>query len=321
MRSHTLLLGTAALTLVAAALLAARGEESSVAAGRDDAPRESDGSLASPSKAAPWRLVYASDLAGDLDVYTVSVPGGTPKRVAGVAGRDDFSPTASPDGKTIAFRRNPARSDEGEILLVPAGGGKEINLTRTPAVADWSPAWHPSGRTLAFFSFPSQRGDIWLMRRDGKQKRRLTKDGTLNEYPSFSGDGKRLVFQANRFGQFDLYVISLNGRERRLTANPAQDKWPAWSPDGTWIAFSSDRTGREDIFVIRPDGTGLRNLTRTPELYETHAAWAPDGRLSFTRHGESGPVSLWVVDPAGGAPVQLDTLAQPVFTFDWVDRR
>ena len=64
--------------------------------------------------------------------------------------RDDFSPSWSPDGETIAYRQNPHRGDEGELLLVPVAGGEARNLTRSPAVADWSPAWHPSGETLAF---------------------------------------------------------------------------------------------------------------------------------------------------------------------------
>ena len=158
------------------------------------------------------------------------------------------------------------------------------------------------------------------MRRDGKLKRRLTRDGTLNEYPTFSPDGTRVAFQSHRTGEFDIYVIGTDGSERNLTDHPARDQWAAWSPDGKWIAFTSDRDEGEDVFVMRPDGSGVRNLTRTPSLYESHPAWAPDGRLTFSRHGESGPISLWMIELDGSGAERLDTVAQPVFTYDWLER-
>ena len=92
----------------------------------------SSGALPSTAK-----LVYASESSGrrGLDVYVTVVPGGRPRLLAGVAARDDFSPAWSPDGNLIAYRRNPARGDEGEIMVVSASGGKPRNLTRSPAVA------------------------------------------------------------------------------------------------------------------------------------------------------------------------------------------
>ena len=57
----------------------------------------------------------------------------------------------------------------------------------------------------------------------------------------------------------------------------------------------SMRDGSEDVFVIRPDGTGARNLTRTPSLEESHPSWSPTGELTFTRHAETGPIGLWAV--------------------------
>ena len=82
----------------------------------------------------------------------------------------------------------------------------------------------------------------------------------------------------------------------------------------------SDREGGEDVFVMRTDGSEVRNVTRTPSLSESHPAWAPDGRLTFSRHGERGPVELWV-DALDGTPAErLATTVEPVFAFDWLDR-
>jgi Tol biopolymer transport system component len=124
------------------------------------------------------------------------------------------------------------------------------------------------------------------------------------------------VFNGVRGGNFEVVRIAVEGGpERVLTAHSGDDKWPAWSPDGGLVAFVSDRDGGEDVFVMSPDGTGVRNVSRTPDLTEDHPSWTPDGRLSFLRHGESGPVRVRIVDPAqpGGYDLPIDA----VFVYDW----
>ena len=79
----------------------------------------------------------------------------------------------------------------------------------------------------------------------------------------------------------------------------------------------SDRDGSEDIFVVRPDGTDVRNLTAGSDLQESHPAWLPNGTLTFSRHGESGPITLWTVSLDGGDETRIDTSAEPVFVYDW----
>jgi Tol biopolymer transport system component len=83
----------------------------------------------------------------------------------------------------------------------------------------------------------------------------------------------------------------------------------------------SRRDGSEDIFVARPDGSRLRNLTRTPALQESHPAWAPSGELTYTRHDDRGPVELWAMAADGADQRRLQTGVEPVFAYDWARRR
>jgi Tol biopolymer transport system component len=276
---------------------------------------------AAQADSKPFVLAFANDLGRSLDVYVVALGDATPLRLTS-SPRDEFSPAWSPDGRHIAYRVNPPRGDEGEIWVMRADGTRKRNLTNSAGVADWSPAWSPDGRRIAYFSAARGSADVWVMRSDGGGKRNLTRNGLLNEYPSWSPDGGRLVFNSHRDGQFEVYSIRANGTgTRNLSRNASHDKWPAWSPDGRLIAFVSDRAGSDDVFVMRPDGTGVRNLTRTQALDESHAAWMPDGRLSFSRHGETGPIELWAFDVGSGEAERLQTSAEPVFVFGWKPSR
>src|SRR6187200_389644 len=85
----------------------------------------------------------------------------------------------------------------------------------------------------------------------------------LNINPSWSPDGRQLVFESARNGNTTLYIISADGTgERRLTfTGSGDDTHSAWSPDGRTILFDSSRDGAFHLYTIRPDGTDERRLT------------------------------------------------------------
>jgi TolB protein len=77
----------------------------------------------------------------------------------------------------------------------------------------------------------------------------------------------------------------------RLTRNAADDFNPAWSPDGSTIAFASDRHGSYDLYTMRADGTGLRRITTTSNIYQREPILSPNGRrLAFDRYRQVGAV-------------------------------
>jgi dipeptidyl aminopeptidase/acylaminoacyl peptidase len=94
-----------------------------------------------------------------------------------------------------------------------------------------------------------------------------------------------IAFDSDRDGNRQIYVMNADGTDqRRLTRNATTDMSPAWSPDGTRIAFmrrcwhSDDETDADkEIFVMNADGTGQRNLTRSPRWEDEAPRWSPDG--------------------------------------------
>jgi len=112
-----------------------------------------------------------------------------------------------------------------------------------------------------------------------------------DEYPSWSPDGSKIVFQSNRNdNNFEIYVMDADGKNvKRITFNSFEDETPVWSPDGKSILFSRYTGGdNNELFLIDADGSNERQLTNHP-LRDGHAKFLADGsRIIFNsqRHDE-----------------------------------
>ncbi|HEX2059652.1 MAG TPA: DUF5050 domain-containing protein, partial [Thermoanaerobaculia bacterium] len=133
----------------------------------------------------------------------------------------------------------------------------------------------------------------------------------LNINPSWSPDGRWLVFQSDRNGvHTQLYIIGADGtNERRLTTNGASDTHPVWSPDGQWILFDSDRDGTWNLYVIRPDGTGERRLTQrgssSAAAFARHPGWCAGGTRIVFDSDRDGDEEIYVMNADGTNPRRL----------------
>lgn len=125
----------------------------------------------------------------------------------------------------------------------------------------------------------------------------LHEPGVENAYPRLSRDGRQIVYQSNRTGTWQLWLMDVDSAaQRRLTNNTHNDNFVDWSPDGEWLAFVSDRDGDEELYRMRLDGSDLQRLTRDPAR-DIHPYFAPDGRsLLFNSTRGNGSLDLYRLD-------------------------
>src|SRR5260221_8038095 len=96
--------------------------------------------------------------------------------------------------------------------------------------------------------------------------------------PSFSPDGKRMVYITVVAGKEQLFTAGADGANPvQITRDDYDHEDPAWSPDGRKIAFASLKGGGEVISVMNPDGSGAQPLTPA-EVRANPPNWAPDSR-------------------------------------------
>jgi Tol biopolymer transport system component len=197
----------------------------------------------------------------DSDVFVMRADG-TGVRELTFSNAFDGDPAWSRTNR-IAFESE--RTGNADVWVIDGDGSNETQLTTSPAF-DGDPAWSPDGTKIAFTS-QRDNGDreIYVMNADGSGTTRLTNSRGFDENPSWSPDGKRIAFDSMRDGNLEVYVMNADGSNQvRVTNHPALDALPSWSPDSKLLVFVSERIGKGQrrLFVARPDGTGVRTLTR-----------------------------------------------------------
>ncbi len=176
------------------------------------------------------RIVFTSLKDGDLDIYTMNVDGSDVRRLTATPGYDG-GPWWSPDGTKIAYR-----------------------------------AWHPPDSAgladyqglLAQRMVRPRQMELWVMNADGSEQRQITNLGGANFGPSWTPDGRRIVFSSNyknpRSRNFELYLVNLDGSGlEQITSHEEFDGFPMFSPDGRRIVWASNRgnskPGETNLFI------------------------------------------------------------------------
>jgi eukaryotic-like serine/threonine-protein kinase len=100
------------------------------------------------------------------------------------------------------------------------------------------------------------------LRELGARERWITRGNSSDRQPSYSPDGKSVLFSSNRSGNLDLWIATEGGVVKRITDDESEDWDPAFTPDGKKIVWSSGRSGNLEIWIANADGSESRQVSR-----------------------------------------------------------
>jgi TolB protein len=204
----------------------------------------------------------------------------------------EFDACWSPDGKRLAFCFDKTAPNQGDMDVYTIGAdGEDLKLVLGTggklSHEEW-PSWSPDGEWIALSSTRDGNQEIYIVRPDGKDLRRLTNDPAIDAHPAWSPDSKQVVFATSRWGDMELATMNADGSNlTRLTNSLGLDDYPTWSPDGRRVAFTSNRDGNLEIYVCDPDGKNPCNVTRHSSI-DNFPAWTPSGDLTFVSNRSGG---------------------------------
>jgi eukaryotic-like serine/threonine-protein kinase len=235
-------------------------------------------------------LYFASDRGGSMNLWRVPIEEqsgkvlGPPEAVttpSAYTGHLSFSH----DGRRLAYANVVSRANLQQVGFDPnkeTVTGQPVWITQGSRWAN-APDLSPDGEWLAFDAHGGdQQEDLFVIRQDGTGLRQLTDDIYKDRKPTWSPDRKRIAFNSDRSGKWEIWTINSDGSGlHQLTYSSGTVNNPVWSPDGTRLAYHNFAGGSPSIIEVgKPwQEQSPQKLPPTSDSSEwTPSSWSPDGR-------------------------------------------
>jgi TolB protein len=177
------------------------------------------------------RIAFSSSRTGDPEIYVCDQNGSNLKRLTAYHG-PDVSPVWNPKTNAqIAWVSG--RTGLPQIYIMDADGTNAQRITDQGYAV--SPSWSPNGQFLAFAwvrhygAGAPGASDIYIMDVASRQWVQLTHDGGRNDFPSWSPDGRHIVYQSTRSGTEQIWSMLADGGQQTQLTFTGSNSQPNWS--------------------------------------------------------------------------------------------
>jgi TolB protein len=176
------------------------------------------------------KIAFSSSRSGSSEIWVADANGNGAHKLTSF--KNNSSPTWNPKTNSqIAWVSG--RTGEPQIYTMDADGGNVARMTDQGYAV--SPSWSPNGQLLAFAwnrkYGPGAPGgqDIYVMDIASMRWLQLTHDSGNNDFPSWSPDGRHIVFQRGIGHNDELWTMLADGTEQHQLTHSGQDSMPNWS--------------------------------------------------------------------------------------------
>ncbi len=252
--------------------------------------------IAGPDRAEPdYWIVFGSFRGGDFSGSIHAIrPDGLDERELSLhhSGRPaSLDPWSAPDESLIMFTRGGGGRHHSEVWSLDPHKAVETKLSPKVMVRFKNGRAWPSAR-------PGHKGVFSYVREiGGERKLALARIGDSSaddlgpgEFPNWSPDGNRLAYV--REGTIWIQTPGTDDA-RPVGGSLTAMAYPSWSPQGETLLVTGNDGAGWDLYEIETDGTVLRQLTDTPDVTETAAAWSPDRSLIAYSAKSSNSANGW----------------------------
>src|SRR5215208_2283009 len=189
------------------------------------------------------------------------------------------------------------------IYTINPNGSAKQEVTKTSTGGDTALDYSPDGKKITYTDYEGFNGkgtEIYTIKVDGSAKTKVTNNNRDDDDPSYSPDGKRIVFSGEyrklifpwTYAAPEIYTIGVNGKNRvRLTHNSTYDYYPDYSPNGRRIAFAGTGERSVSIYTIRAHGGGK---TKVAEGFDS--SYSPNGKKIAYSTGKK----IYTINVGGG---------------------
>lgn len=215
-------------------------------------------------------------------------------------------------GLTSLLAFSSDRDKTVHIYTVKPDGTGLMSTSSDNQTLDGYPSWSPDGTRIVFSTNDPDNYEIWSMKADGSDRKRLTNRTGLDIAPRYSPDGTRVVFVSkyeetnveSEYATYETMTVNSDGSNmvRLTTGSKSGTGWssvPTWSPDGSKILFCTTREGNSVVpvlYTMNPDGSDQKRFGLIFAVEGTTPDWSPvTNKIVFVK-GSAAKGDIWIMD-------------------------